>query len=74
MDRLDQPNIKMNRKEFLAREMYDTYCVEVGGKAFNGDDLPKSGEFFSDQTKTKQANAWRKAAEKAIDLLVFPSN
>lgn len=50
--------------------MYDAYCEAVGGKAFNGDDLPKSDEFFSDESKTKQANAWIKAANVAIDIFV----
>lgn len=26
--------------ESLAKVAYDAYCVSVGGKAFNGDDLP----------------------------------
>lgn len=26
--------------ETLAQVAYDAYCVAVGGKAFNGDDLP----------------------------------
>lgn len=45
--------------------MYDVYCEAVGGKAFNGDDLPKAGEFFNDESKKKQATAWLKAAEHA---------
>lgn len=56
-------------REVLAEQMYDVYCEAVGGKAFNGDDLPKSEEFFNDESKTKQANAWRVAADKAIELL-----
>lgn len=52
--------------EELARLMYDNYCGAVGGKAFNGDPLPKSDEFFTDASKTKQANAWRSAAAAAI--------
>ena len=47
----------------LAKQMYDAYCEAVGGVAFNGDPLPKSDEFFSDETKLKQVNAWRAAAE-----------
>lgn len=59
----------MDKRENLAREMYDAYCAAVGGKAFNGDDLPISGEFFEDDSKLKQANAWRVAADKAIELI-----
>jgi hypothetical protein len=49
--------------------MYDDYCEAVGRKAFNGDNLPKSDEFFTDETKQKQANAWRVAAQSAIEFL-----
>lgn len=56
--------------ETLAKKMYDKYCESVGGKAFNGDNLPSSEEFFSDDTKQKQANAWRDAAQVAIDIFV----
>lgn len=52
----------MNREE-LAKSMYDTYCISVGGKAFNGDELPKSDEFFNDPAKVKQADAWRSVAD-----------
>ena len=55
-------------KETLAHKMYDTYCASVGGKAFNGDPLPLAVEFFADETKQKQANAWRDTAQVAIDL------
>jgi len=57
----------MEKVERLAYLMYDEYCAAVGGKAFNGDDLPVSTEFFNDVNKTKQANAWRSAAKVAID-------
>lgn len=56
-------------KEVLARKIYDNYCDAVGGKAFNGDDLPKSDEFFTDENKQKQANAWRVCADTAIAFL-----
>lgn len=58
-------------QEILAKKMYDDYCEAGGGKAFNGDNLPKSDEFFSDKTKTKQANAWRKAAETAFNYITY---
>jgi hypothetical protein len=31
-------------KEELAMKMYDDYCHVVGGKAFNGDNLPKRAQ------------------------------
>ncbi len=59
----------ISKTEELARKMYDVYCEAVGGLAFNGDKLPGSEEFFTDETKTKQANAWRKAAGAAEEFL-----
>lgn len=56
-------------KDYLAKKLYDAYCEAVGGKAFNGDDLPKSEEFFNDKTKKKQANAWRVVGDLAIEEL-----
>lgn len=56
-------------RDILAEQMYDAYCEAVGGLAFNGDKLPKADEFFKDSNKEKQANAWRVAADKAIELL-----
>lgn len=38
---------------------YASYCAAVGGKAFNGDPLPKWEEFANDPAKKKQAAAWR---------------
>lgn len=58
---------KMITQEELARKMYDKYCESVGGLAFNGDKLPHSDEFFADESKLKQANAWRDAAAVALD-------
>lgn len=59
----------MDKKEELAHLLYNDYCNAVGGKAFNGDNLPKADEFFNDETKTKQANAWRDVATSAINFL-----
>lgn len=59
-------------QESLAHEMYDAYCHAVGGKAFNGDPLPTSEEFFADDSKQKQADAWRVAAQTAIKLQEVP--
>jgi transcriptional regulator of met regulon len=64
-------NNSISKKEQLANKIYDDYCEAVGGKAFNGDPLPKSQEFFSDPNKTKQSNAWIVAAETAIDFLEY---
>jgi hypothetical protein len=52
----------------LAKIMYDEYCKAVGGKAFNGDNLPSSEEFFNDESKSKQSNAWIKASEVALNF------
>jgi len=49
--------------EKIAGELYETYCLAVGGVAFNGDALPTWEEFGSDSTKTKQSNAWRAVAK-----------
>ncbi len=55
--------------EELAGELYNNYCKDVGGKAFNGDPLPDWKEFSVDPNKTKQSNAWRGAAIKAMELV-----
>lgn len=52
--------------EILAGKMYDAYCQAVGGKAFNGDDLPKWEAFRADPNKLVQSNAWVVAANVAI--------
>jgi len=59
----------MISSEDVAKVMYAAYCKEVGGKAFNGDDLPSWEEFRADESKSKQSDAWVVAAEAAIDLL-----
>lgn len=63
--------VSISKKEKLAMRMYDDYCESVGGKAFNGDDLPKSDELFNDTKKQIQAMGWVKAAETAIDFLEY---
>lgn len=50
---------------FLAGKLYERYCQEVGGKAFNGDPLPDWQTFSNDATKQKQVNAWLSVAEEA---------
>lgn len=57
-------------RETLACEMYTTYCKAVGGKAFNGDNLPSWQEFSNDPNKQLQAEAWRIAADRALELLL----
>lgn len=61
----------MDEIEKIAHRMYTTYCKAVGGKAFNGDNLPTAEEFFSDSTKEKQANAWREVAIVEAELHPF---
>jgi hypothetical protein len=56
--------------EELAGLLYDTYCAEVGGIAFNGDPLPKWPEFRADPAKQKQSNAWVAVASAALERLV----
>ena len=50
----------------VAGQLYDNYCIAVGGKAFNGEPLPKWSEFGTDPTKQTQANGWRKIAEDSL--------
>lgn len=56
--------------EKLAGILYEHYCVAVGGKAFNGDDLPDWQTFRADPSKRKQSDAWVKVAEKAAAYLL----
>lgn len=42
----------------LAGRLYERYCQHVGGRAFNGDPLPKWLAFSRDPSKAKQAEAW----------------
>ena len=53
----------------VAERLYTTYCQAVGGKAFNGDNLPSWEDFYNDPAKEKQASAWIEAAKSAMDLL-----
>ncbi len=52
--------------EALAGELYEIYCAEVGGKAWNGDPLPSWKEFRADPIKTLQSDAWVMVADKAV--------
>lgn len=49
---------KIEPTEQKAERMYESYCVAVGGKAFNGDPLPTWRQFRDDPTKLKQSEAW----------------
>lgn len=55
--------------ETLAGQLYEAYCEAVGGKAFNGDPLPKWEQFRADPSKKKQSDAWVKVAETASEAL-----
>ncbi len=55
--------------EYVAEQLYNAYCGAVGWVAFNNDPLPEWEDFSNDPSKTKQANAWRAAATRAIKLL-----
>lgn len=50
----------------FAGQLYDTYCVAVGGKAFDGAPLPSWEEFSKDPSKEKQVNAWCLVAERSL--------
>ncbi len=60
--------------EEFAGLLYETYCQAVGGKAFNGDTLPRWEEFRADPTKQKQSDAWVEVAIGNMRLppLFFP--
>ena len=55
----------------LAGEMYDIYCTAVGGKAWNGDILPKWSKFRADETKKKQSDAWVICAISAQKIILI---
>jgi hypothetical protein len=65
----------MNKKptklndEDIAALLYRTYCVNVGGKAFNGDPLPTWEVFRADPSKQVQSDAWLKVATMAQGLI-----
>ncbi len=67
--KINELKAEMSGIEELARKMYDGYCKSVGVKAFNGDPLLGSEEFFEDKSKTKQANGWRDASAIAFEYI-----
>lgn len=56
----------------LAGKLYEAYCEQVGGIAFNGDPLPTWAEFSMDPKKVKQVEGWLIVAMKAVELLQVP--
>ena len=71
----DEPVVDEKPAEVVefAGKLYEAYCVAAGGKAFNGDDLPKWAEFYADDEKKTQSSAWVVVAELAqaqVDDLV----
>ena len=52
-------------KDYFPKKLYDAYCEAVGGKNFKGEELPRAEEFFSDESKKEQADAWRIVAQVA---------
>lgn len=52
----------------VAESLYNGYCRDVGGKAFNGDPLPDWEIFKADPTKTIQSTAWANLAYRAINM------
>jgi hypothetical protein len=58
--------------ENLAEQMYEAYCLAVGGKAFNGDPLPDWQTFRNDPSKQKQSNAWIAAANAGRNYMQGP--
>lgn len=55
--------------EDFAGKLYEAYCAEVGGKAFNGDPLPAWPAFRADPAKRKQSDAWVAVAHTAALFL-----
>jgi hypothetical protein len=53
----------------LAATLYTTYCMAVGGKAFNGHPLPDWERFAADPAKATQSAAWVRVAEVAQYLV-----
>ena len=56
----------------LAGFLYEVYCMEVGGVAFNGDKLPDWNEFSSAPNKKLQADAWIAVARASREIPYAP--
>ena len=59
----------MISKESIAKDLYTIYCIEVGGKAFNGLPLPEWEEFYNDSEKQIQVRAWLAIGQKVLDMI-----
>jgi hypothetical protein len=72
IERKDVINV-INEEDF-AGKLYAIYCVEVGGKAFNGDPLPDWKTFRADPSKKKQSDAWVAVGRAARDQFLKLEN
>lgn len=54
------------REKEKAVELYEVYCAAVGGVNYAGEPLPSGAEFFADEGKKKQAEAWYAVARAAL--------
>ncbi len=63
-------NKPMLNREYIAQELYTAYCAAVGGVNFQGHTLPDWKTFSADPAKQNQAEGWRTAADRALQLLV----
>lgn len=63
----EYPNRKLTEK--LAQEMYEGYCKTVGGRSWDGNELPSWGAFQADSDKQLQVQGWIYAAKIAIAKL-----
>lgn len=61
--------VKAMNEEQLAACLYEAYCGAVGGKAWNGDELPSWKEFSDDTSKAKQVTGWIIVAQVAKTIL-----
>jgi hypothetical protein len=48
----------LKNKEARAKVLYEAYCANVGGKAFDGKPLPDWDAFRADPAKKVQSDAW----------------
>jgi len=62
----DEEYEPLPESEELAKIMYDAYIESVGKKAFNGEMLPESDEFFCNTKYDVQANGWKDSANTVI--------
>lgn len=65
-------NIMIHTPIKIAEVLYTSYCQAVGGVAHNGDLLPPWVVFCADPSKSRQSEAWIKAATDAIPYFTDP--